>query len=224
MSSLSAPTRLCSNSLHWAGACVPSGFDRREASPIGRVISIGRQVDEPGPPAVSHTHSVYCVYAQWKGLACWQGNLSQALLKATHVCTCIWAEPALQMPGRPRRRSADWLQKDELNQMIPSGSPPTQLPPPLICSEMPCRLKGSCGVLPSAIHKVSAQVWLRQVGTFGAVSVCSAKVLVWMWRVKNQEVYCLFLSRRKILTEDYANGIGQTNTPCAKWTKPYKLL
>lgn len=43
-------------------------------------------------------------------------------------CTCSLAEPTLQMLGCLPHCFANWLQRVfELNEMIPSGSPPTQL-------------------------------------------------------------------------------------------------
>lgn len=61
-----------------------------------------------------------------------------------HACP-VWPEPTFPNTAPPSLRcfAISFQRVSELNQMIPSGGPPTQLRTPLIFSDTPRRLKGS---------------------------------------------------------------------------------
>ncbi len=113
------------HSMFCVYASVPSDFDNT-SSPIGCVITIVWQEGGLYFPALSNAQHFF--YTQWKVLACWQWNLSQDLADATCMSKFSWTY--CSDAGLPSALLCQLIPKGvELNQMIPSGSPPTQLRP-----------------------------------------------------------------------------------------------
>lgn len=147
---------------------VPSGFDKCPTSPVSCVITVGWQKDELHLPALSYTHSLYT-----------QRNFSQASLTAT--CTCSVAKTHSENPALPSTL---------IYQLIPKGvwaesNDPLWRPShsaPIDFHRDAKQAEGQRGAPQSAIHKVLALLWHRQVRTVSHIlaysdQVCGLKTL-----------------------------------------------